>query len=622
MLKLKIDTTLSWILIFALTFGVSTPPCLAGEYEELSKEYVDRSHQMAKQIAFATFQSVLIGSLFDVMGTDFGQIEGAFAIIESSKSELERILQKIRKSDLTMKSVNHRLEKENNLDPKDAEELYRKVSNLSQQYLEYASVIERISLDVTDFDLSSQVIRSFVYGSALEFEKRLTQQCRDGVAVDLRNPTLPQIPPLTVPLSVQLGYKIFGTDSGVALSNTSFVVGGGMDESSSSAKWALLLAGSQILGEFMVSGNVVMAGAGATAASGAAAGISLAGAAVGLGIFAAVAVGQYIYLDLENKKMANDLQLANRFAFDQTANSETVRNEFKNICQTTLPMFKGFASAIEVNLKEPTASWKQLESRVKATAQSLKEYSEKLNKKRSGILQEYLQDLKARGLNAVNPYQERYDLDLSILNLEREKRLSERQKLSDSVINNLAEKREAEVVKKKEIAETILSIERQVQESDEQKEFHTFIQGLSFQTVVELIQYSFYQTALQAESMSNRLANNLSEIKKKIDLASVRKMASKYAGIARLVKSFSLSSEARELLNMRYRGNQELKQILTRMDDAILKYVEAFFLNPEALRLARENFKNSYEELVDLESRFHDPIMKSMLQSYSSMGEK
>jgi hypothetical protein len=217
--------------------------------------------------------------------------------------------------------------------PQDPDNVDRVLSHMSAIYTTTSDlyVAARAAEKQRDYKiLKNGSIAEEIRNSLDTFLVNLQTTCQNGIPANFEYPDLPAVRPI-VP-SYSFGVNV-GVDSGGYTSvqpQVPNVQTKGLKGDTANAVYTTAYAGGFVLGAYLVTGHLVLTGTAAAALT-----ASQALAATGIGAAVAAVIALVVYFDalFDAIKDSRDVSDAMWIVFNEKADAETVRSEFKKLCQ-------------------------------------------------------------------------------------------------------------------------------------------------------------------------------------------------------------------------------------------------------------------------------------------------
>ncbi|RYZ77641.1 MAG: hypothetical protein EOP05_01055 [Proteobacteria bacterium] len=315
------------ILIFAKLFvqnGVSLIICLmlmitpiqfafAGPHANKAQDYVKASHARAREIARNFVRNHVIQAAQIVLKRTANTAEIS-RLVGTSNGAL-KVRSKILKTTSEDIKIN-------------AEELKNQINVLTKDFSEQLTKVESARLNSLDAVAATKVASLIAMETLSAMEKSLKDLCKNGVAMSIDSPNLPNIQPFVPPLVIKAGYNsnVQGQGDGGSFQGSAM----SYSDQNAEVRYALITATTHIAVFYALTGKLILTQA-------AMANLALSTAATGLVIVAAIVAAYAVIDHLIQMGKANeealDIRAAVKDSVFNRATSEDVRRYSIEACQ-------------------------------------------------------------------------------------------------------------------------------------------------------------------------------------------------------------------------------------------------------------------------------------------------
>lgn len=601
-------------IVFTLTLNWSFPARSDNEeFHRKANEYVRLTQEGADSIALQLIQGMLFQMIVNGQGGDVQGIANASIQMQNLANEIQNGAL----AQLTQQRIS-------------LDELLAGDANLNvlrgrvREYLQGVSKLEKLNFSFEQGHIDAQLIQK---STSMMFKKLVNQMqpyCDTGIAIDVQKPHWQSIPAILPEFEVFVGAK-FSTEDGSyqgTHDDTKASLSILKDPEANKAVGALLFASSVILGEYLVTGNLVLtslATGGAGAAGGGAA-ISMAGLAVGAGIFLAVVAIAYIVMDQKARREANKILDSNKKIFYKAANSETVRSKFKAHCQNTVDAIRSAQNLFEGMRSNDTQSKSKFESmktNVVPFLDELNNHLQALEKAKSVTADEWI---KANGFEK-NPFSSIAELESQLRDLKRE---------SNRLASNAPIELKNKVTEVKsqisELKEKVESLYDKFDDLPEQEAYGKFMKHVTLDQLSEVLQVTLIESSLGVDQMSSQLMASLDQTLSGFKMEDIRKQAVSYVGALQILEAASIAQGSDPLLK-KMKAEKLLSESLKEYDALLLIYIALAFAQPSPdvdIKLARvkTDLRSWYKNFVKtLQWEGNSVEAATLIQNYKFIGE-
>ncbi len=477
-------------LAAVLAFNIVGSSAFAGPQED-ARAYVASSQEAARvhaeNLLFQYIKDTAVGLGNQASGTP----------------EFNAMLADIKKREESIKLLaNKFVQKKDPTGFQSSQELSQELNGLYVQVRAQERIRDRLILE-------NQAIVSDLRGGVSYVQNSIIQVCSEGIASNINYPELPSVKPIPPVYSFYLSGGYSGGDFKV--NAPEFQMSGENTEWVAPVSVASAAVGSAVYATLTT--NVTF-----TAALGGA-GVGPAAMAAGLGVGAAVALVAYAYsMDKaisESKKVSD----AKWIVFEGTANAESVRSEFKKICEPMVTRLVGLNEKINLlnsNNPEALAEYEDSKIQVKNMMAALKEVSSAVHKK---------------------------EQDLTTLAKEQPE-----------------DKREA-------------WIDSELRKSDERKAYTDFMASLDKNIFFDMLEISLIELSQQ----SDVLTKELSPFYEKLYSSSVKKYNKELNVLIETVRKLSFKPQTIEALNEEISLYKELGSAFREFDASFAQYLSELY---------------------------------------------
>jgi len=520
-------------LIITLTLNTAGSLSYAGPKEE-ALDYVAKSEEAARVTAENRF--------FDYLRTN---IEKAAASIPNGKNYIE-INESINytKSKIgeLVSKFNDSFGRVKNADGADVLELYENLNNL------YSDIraLERIR----DRQILAGVRVSSTIGQGIEqVTNQILKVCEEGFAENVNMPELPPVRPVIPQYKIEM--SIYGNDSGVAVAPPSFEAHGAKTEWVAPAAAVATAFGAGLHG-YLATGSLAAFSSGASLTTGALAMGAGFGLAVGLTAYA-ISMEQAIE---ESREVTDAMWIV----FDRKADAQTVKQEFKKLCEPLVSRLQNLPQKFE----------KIVVTKDAAAIADYKKQSDAVDKAMNELVQ----------LNQLMKKKE----DVLI---EESKKLPEDQRAA--------------------------FIEKGMHDSEERANYINFLKNQDQDIPFDMLEVAFIKILTEQKTMESSLQTYFDSLFK----SQVQSFAVELGKLAQVVRNLSIKKEVRDMIREETTIYTEVGAAYREFDGAFSQYIKELFALGQTVN-ARIRLAAWVKKVNDLVVKYPTSKAAKVLQNEAS----
>lgn len=573
-------TRLGLSLIILIQFTLA-PIAQAGPMTD-AKSYTEKTHQAANSMAESMLRGLLAQALSSLTNNSAQIGAGMHHDLSASLVNLSEAEKEIQKTEQYITQLKKKAAQGKQMSPEDLERIIEKWSKYAMIYESHYRTVVLNKERLHEYAFSAGELENIVFIRAKEFEKAFVDICSQGVAVDINSPNLPALKPLLKPFSVQVDVML-NEDGGM---NGNVAAAYGENSPINEAAMALGYAGSVILGEYLVTGKIVLSGASS---------ISWGGFLAGTGIFLGVLAVIVIINDIEAKKQAREIRKAQEHVFFNKANSESVRKAFKNICAELSPKLAGFSEQLKTSVKNGLNPWEAEAAKSQSLFDQMHEKAKAYHAKQQQIIESHLAG-SSEGANINNnPFakEQLFEKDLYELKRKRNqaKQLPEQQADVLRYEQLIAELKE----KQKKNEEVLNSLFEEMAKTPEAEELKEQTAEIGLKEWVDLIKHSFFINAQNADFSAKEITKAIQAGIGGLNTETMRENVIAYSSVSQNLRKLLL--EKKNINRWKKNDLFVLKNSLGELDHLTVQYIESLFTNFDQLKKTEKELFLWYKKM-------------------------